>query len=490
MYRRISGGWVKHLDFMIWDMVSLQLAFVLGYWLRHGLVNPYGRELYRGVALFLGTADAVVLLMTGVLAGVLRRGMWKELRSCLYSAVVLALATMAYLFMMKLGEDCSRLVLVATFVFYFLLNLGGRLLWKAVLRHHGGSRSSASMLVAANRDNLRQVLAQLRESPYGVPTVTGVVLLDEAGPWHPETLEDLPVVANRDNLEDYICSNWVDELLVAGEEGESPDQSQSLLRQLDKIAASGVVVHRIIAMDLQESGRTQLVENFAGYTVLTDSVKIVSLRQAVVKRTMDICGGLVGCLICGLAMLVVGPMIYIQSPGPIIFKQKRVGRNGKIFTIYKMRSMVMDAEAQKQALMKENRNADGMMFKLDFDPRIIGAKRLPDGRVKKGIGNFIRDWSIDELPQFFNVLKGDMSLVGTRPPTLDEWEKYHLHHRARMAFRPGITGLWQVSGRSKITDFDQVVKLDMRYISNWDVGLDLRILLETVKVVLGRKGAM
>ena len=132
----------------------------------------------------------------------------------------------------------------------------------------------------------------------------------------------------------------------------------------------------------------------------------------------------------------------------------------------------------------------GLMFKLDFDPRIIGSKKLPDGTVKKGIGNFIRDWSLDEFPQFWNVLKGDLSLVGTRPPTVDEWDKYELHHRARLATKPGITGMWQVSGRSKITDFEQVVALDKKYIQEWSMGLDLRILLQTVLVVLRREGSM
>lgn len=490
MYRRISGGWVKHLDFMILDMAALQVSFVLAYWIRMGVHNPYEQEVYRNIAVFLFGCDAVILLMTGVLTGVLRRGHWKEMRSCAYSAIVLSLATTFYLFALKIGADYSRWILVGTGVIYFLLNFLLRNLWKQVLKRYGGPRANNALLVAANRDNMGQVLDQLKKNPYGIPPVTGLVLLDEVGPWKKESIAGIPVVANRDTMAEYICANWVDELLLAGEEGDSPSTSKSFQEELDQIAGSGVVVHRVIGMDMQQSGRTQLVENYGGYTVLTDAVKIVTLRQAAAKRALDICGSLVGCLICCLALLVVGPMIYIQSPGPIIFKQKRVGRNGKIFTIYKMRSMVMDAEAKKQELMEQNRNADGMMFKLDFDPRIIGAKMLPDGTVKKGIGNYIRDWSIDELPQFFNVLKGDMSLVGTRPPTLDEWEKYQLHHRARMAFRPGITGLWQVSGRSEITDFEDVVKLDTRYISNWDIGLDLRILLETVKVVLGRKGAM
>ena len=138
----------------------------------------------------------------------------------------------------------------------------------------------------------------------------------------------------------------------------------------------------------------------------------------------------------------------------------------------------MNAEEMKKELMDQNNMKDGMMFKMDFDPRVIGNKILPNGQKKTGIGDFIRRTSLDEFPQFFNVLKGDMSLVGTRPPTLDEWEKYELRHRARLSIKPGITGLWQVSGRSKITDFEEVVKLDKQYITDWSMGLDFRILFK------------
>ena len=158
--------------------------------------------------------------------------------------------------------------------------------------------------------------------------------------------------------------------------------------------------------------------------------------------------------------------------------------------MYKFRSMCMDAEEKKKELEKENRVQDGMMFKVKYDPRIIGCKKLSDGRVKKGIGNFIRDWSLDEFPQFFNILMGDMSLVGTRPPTVDEWEKYDLHHRARLAIKPGLTGLWQVSGRSEIIDFEEVVKLDAKYISEWSFGKDVKIVLMTIGAVVKRSGAM
>ena len=150
----------------------------------------------------------------------------------------------------------------------------------------------------------------------------------------------------------------------------------------------------------------------------------------------------------------------------------------------------MDAEERKKELMAQNKVSDGMMFKMDFDPRIIGNKILPDGTKKTGIGQFIRKTSIDELPQFWNILKGDMSLVGTRPPTLDEWEKYEPHHRARMSFRPGLTGLWQVSGRSNITDFEEVVRLDTQYIGEWSVKNDIRIIFQTIISVMKDEGAV
>ena len=140
--------------------------------------------------------------------------------------------------------------------------------------------------------------------------------------------------------------------------------------------------------------------------------------------------------------------------------------------------------------MKENRLGDGKMFKLDFDPRVIGNRILPDGTKKTGIGDFIRRTSLDEFPQFFNVLKGDMSLVGTRPPLISETNLYEPHHKARLAIKPGITGMWQVSGRSDITDFEEVVNLDKEYINNWNIGLDIKILIRTVFLVAKGEGAM
>jgi len=154
-----------------------------------------------------------------------------------------------------------------------------------------------------------------------------------------------------------------------------------------------------------------------------------------------------------------------------------MGQHGRIFNLYKFRSMYEEAEQQKQVFMDKN-EMNGALFKLKDDPRITR------------VGRFLRKTSIDEVPQFLNVLKGEMSLVGTRPPTLDEVEKYQPEHLKRISAKPGITGLWQVSGRNQITDFEEVVKLDCQYLDHWRFFNDLKILAKTVFVVLKRKGAV
>ena len=207
------------------------------------------------------------------------------------------------------------------------------------------------------------------------------------------------------------------------------------------------------------------------------------------KRAFDIFVSFTAILILSPLLLILLLLVLIYSHGYPIYKDKRIGKDHKKINVYKFRSMYMDAEERKKEFLSQNRVSDGMMFKLDFDPRIIGNK-VVDGKQVTGIGEFIRKHSLDEFPQFFNVLAGQMSLVGTRPPTVDEWEKYKYHHRARLAFKPGITGMWQVSGRSNITDFEEVVRLDTDYIQHWTLGLDIKIILKTIGVIFNKDGAL
>jgi exopolysaccharide biosynthesis polyprenyl glycosylphosphotransferase len=195
------------------------------------------------------------------------------------------------------------------------------------------------------------------------------------------------------------------------------------------------------------------------------------------KRIMDVAGGLLGSLLFCLMYPFVAIAIKWESKGPVIFKQKRVGQHGRIFDVYKFRSMYENAEVLKKELIQNN-EMNGNMFKLKNDPRITR------------VGNFLRLTSLDEFPQFLNVLKGEMSLVGTRPPTTDEVREYLPDHLKRLSARPGITGLWQVSGRNHIKDFEKVVELDCNYLENWRFSEDLKIILKTIYVVLKRKGAI
>ena len=219
------------------------------------------------------------------------------------------------------------------------------------------------------------------------------------------------------------------------------------------------------------------IETFGNRPIVSYSKTSIDFRQEMVKRAIDIVGSLVGLIITAVVTPFVALAIRIESPGPIFFAQERVGRNGRRFKIYKFRSMYIDAEERKKELMEKNQMS-GLMFKMDDDPRITK------------VGKFIRKTSIDELPQFYNILIGQMSLVGTRPPTVDEFNQYNLYYKRRLSMTPGLTGMWQVSGRSSITDFDEVVKLDLEYIDNWSVGLDIKILFMTVVTVLFRRGAV
>ena len=210
--------------------------------------------------------------------------------------------------------------------------------------------------------------------------------------------------------------------------------------------------------------------------MITYANRIVPSGQLVLKRIMDIVGALAGCAALLLIMVIFGPLIKLESPGPMFFSQKRVGRNGRVFKMYKFRSMYADAEERKKELMAKN-EMKGLMFKMEHDPRITK------------IGAFMRKTSLDEFPQFINILMGDMSLVGTRPPTLDEFAQYSPYHKKRLSFRPGLTGMWQVSGRSDITDFEEIVRLDVEYIDHWSIGLDMKILLKTLLAVFAGRGA-
>lgn len=477
MYKKCSISWVKHLDFILLDIFCMVLSITFAFVLRHGWRPERYMDTYREVVLILLLINLVVTLINDSYKDILKRDIYKEFHYSFQHVTWVILFLGLYLFLCQRLDEYSRSLFMVTWLCYFATTYVARCFWKAYKRRkmRNNQGDNRSLFVVASVDRVDEVVHNIMANNFQNFIISGICVIgkDMKG----QKINGIPVVVNEEEAIEYICRNWVDEVFL-NVSNDYPIRETFM----DKCMEMGITVHYKIAKINNVVGQKQVVEKLAGYTVLSSSTNMITLKQQIVKRFVDIVGGFIGCVITAVIFLFVAPIIYVQSPGPIFFSQWRVGKNGKLFKIYKFRSMYMNAEERKKELMEQNEIKDGFMFKMENDPRIIGGKN--------GIGHFIRRTSIDEFPQFWNVLKGDMSLVGTRPPTIDEWNKYELHHRKRMSIKPGLTGMWQVSGRSQIKDFEKVVALDKKYIEEWSHSLDCRILLKTFVVVFRGNGSM
>lgn len=468
MYKREKRSWMKHLDFTLMDIILLQAAYLLSYAIRFGWKWAYNEDLYRDLAVMVILLHICIIFFTEPYKNILRRDKVQEFKAVVGQCTMVFLGIVLVMYMTKQSIAYSRQMLFGFWGLAIALSYGGHIILKMWVRMRLCDEKNRSvMLLITTNDLVEQCIINFEHMLYRNYVIKGIVILDKDR--QGEEIRLVPVVANADNFMDYIRTNVVDEVFI---NGNNISSSEELAGQLLEM---GVTVHFKLAHEANLMPN-RVVEKCGPYMVLTSSMCIASPRQLFVKRCMDIAGGLVGLLITGIAYLIFAPMIKKQSPGPVFFAQTRVGKNGRPFKLYKFRSMYLDAEERKAELMAKN-EMQGFMFKMEDDPRIFP------------IGRFMRKYSIDELPQFWNVLKGEMSLVGTRPPTMDEFEQYEAHHRARLGNKPGLTGMWQVSGRNKITDFEEVVALDTYYISNWNLAMDVRILFKTIKVVLLGRGA-
>ena len=400
----------------------------------------------------------------------LKRGASKEAAAVVQYNAVMILVVNLLMTMMKWADVFSRLVL-----FYFaFLNvalsfLAHLMIKKAMHTYYASEQNSVKVLVVTQRNLMDGTLDRLEKDLDIYYQVVALACLDYN--LEGKTIRDIPVVAGKEDLLEVATQMALDEVFL-----NLPGIPQSSIEHLiHGFEEMGVDCHYNLELAGVEANCSK-VESFGNYTVITYTRFQSSYKRLLIKRVMDILGGLVGMLITLAFLPFVAVAIKLDSRGPVMFSQIRIGRNGRRFKIYKFRSMYMDAEERKKELEAEN-EIQGLMFKMENDPRITR------------VGAFLRKTSLDELPQFYNVFKGDMSLVGTRPPTEDEFEKYNQYYRRRISMTPGLTGMWQVSGRSNIENFDDVVKYDLRYIDNWSLRLDIKILFQTVGVVLFGKGA-
>ncbi len=462
---------IESYGLLFTDLLSITVAYIIAILLRYQkfsrVMEP---EIHTLVCVFFLLFCAIYSFLLDWNRSFLERGIFVEFVAVLKFNIFMFLAAASALFIFQRGAYFSRLVMGYFAVLDVFLVWLVRLAMKKVLRAYFTSESNMVKMIVITKDSVMdKTVAQLKAMLDINYEIVALACVDEQRKG--VVVDGVKVTADGEDVLDVARQMAVDEAFI-----NLPETNKRYIKRLVyELESMGMICHYNIDV-MEESGAEISVGSFAGYTVVSYAINHFDYRRMAIKRVVDIVGGLAGLLITGIMTPFVALAIKLDSPGPVFFAQTRIGKNGRRFKIYKFRSMYTDAEKRKKELEDQN-EMQGLMFKMENDPRITK------------VGRFIRKTSIDELPQFWNIVKGDMSLVGTRPPTEDEFEQYSSHYRRRISMTPGLTGLWQISGRSDIVDFDEVVKLDLEYIDNWTVGLDIKILLKTVGVVIKGKGS-
>ena len=357
MYKRKNNNWLKHADFLVLDLVCLLISFAVAYVIRHGLANPFVTPLYRSTVIAWIVLDSIVLFGLNTLKNVLKRGYLRELFVTVKQGIVSMLLFSLYLFMTQGGQPFSRIVLFLCVGIYVVLSYLTRCLLKLYLKKIKGVWNQPALLIVTTKDLVDGILESHEKMEYKEFQTVGAVVLDED--WTGKTIRGVEVVADEESLMEFIRDGWVDEVFIS-----CPPNYQDKEKILTELLDMGVVVHDNLFQNKDLAENRQIVQRIAGFTVLTTTLNYATSQSLFCKRVLDILGGLLGCVLTGILFLFLAPVIYIQSPGPIFFKQERVGRNGKKFKIYKFRSMYMDAEERKAELMDKNKMGGDRMFKL------------------------------------------------------------------------------------------------------------------------------
>ena len=473
MYKKNNNSLTKHWDFILLDLITMALVYFLVCVLYFNISSTVLTQDRFNTFSRLGVILLIIYLLTAVIGqnykDILRRSRSDEFVKTLVQVVVSFILTTLYMFITQQFRLLSRIVFISSATVAIFAIWGLRCLLKSfLLRRYQATGKLPQALIISDMSHIEKCMAAISSSRLNPFFIKGIIINDEdrAG----QVLCGKTVVCNKSDIGDYIVNEVVDGIFINIEDKVEANRLAKLFVE------AGITIH-IGITDLTDGLPNAMMEELGGQFVLTFAKNVATPLKLFLKRVIDIIGGFVGIIITGILYIFIAPQIKKKDPGPAMFVQTRGGQNGRHFKLYKFRSMYMDAEERKKELMAQN-EMEGPMFKMENDPRIL-----------PGIGNFIREHSLDEFPQFINVFKGDLSLVGTRPPTLEEVEYYSLDQKSRLSFKPGITGLWQVSGRSNITDFDEIVRLDNEYIATWSIKLDIKIIIKTFGVIFKKDGA-
>lgn len=465
------------------ELLLLCAAFVFAHEFRSGLLPrlaPVSRQFYP-LEKYLPLLPLVLLFWGGLL---LRSRLYRShrtvplaqealglLKVCVGGAVLLTLTVYFFRLDAKLlaGDKISRAWIALLAGLSFAMLLAERLVIRGAARYFSRrGLNFRTVLIVGTSEAARAVADSIDRHRYWGYRIIGFLTREEAET--AETVADYPVLGYLSEVLEIVEKEAIDEVIVA--------VSRLELHLFDKLLTSlqeqGICVRFALEPPSPAHGRLTLQE-LDGLPMLSFSRAPSAYFQLLVKRTVDILVSSLLLLLTLPLVTVISLLIKVTSPGPVLFRQRRLGLNGRRFTMLKFRTMIEDAEIAREQLNHLN-EMTGPVFKIRRDPRVT-----PVGRV-------LRRFSLDEIPQLLNVLKGDMSLVGPRPPLPEESEGYHRWQRRRLSMRPGITCLWQVRGRNRV-DFDKWVELDLEYIDNWSPVLDLKILLLTIPVVLSGRGA-
>ena len=454
---------IKSIKYLLLDIITILFALVIAYLLRHQFTFLY-LNIYFRLIINVIVAQIILSAIIDPYKQIIQRSYNKELLESIKYVIYLTFLVLIYMFISQSSFGYSRIFLLLFFIIAVIFLFIQRSIVKHLNRERLYSKlDSQHLIIIGDKKDIEKAVKKVNEDIYLNYETIGVICFDSNDRY-------ICNITNIKDFHDFVLNNVINEVLLFYSNDEKYTETLKICKDMN------LTIHNVI-YENDTINTNSYVQDFFDYTVLTSTNHIVSDLDLFIKRLFDILGGLIGLLFTIILTIIIGPIIYFSDKGPIFYSQVRIGKNGKRFKMYKFRSMYTNADEIKNKYMKDN-IMDGPIFKMDNDPRII-----------KGIGGFIRKTSLDEFPQFLNVLKDDMSLVGTRPPTIDEYEKYDFHHMSRLSIKPGITGLWQISGRNDIFDFEEIVKLDNDYINNWSLKLDMKIIFETIFVIFKGKGA-